>query len=395
MKLAAAALCAALLAAFAVDPAQAGLVDRTISPAKVELGDGWTATLGGDLNLTGYTAAQQGGVDRTGVTASIFVSPRIEKLFANGWRVGVRAKLNAYHDVLSGDNYGNDVFQKAYLFVATPYGRFELGQQDGAAYKMAMTGPVVAEDVALDDSDIVFFRDPVTNDALAESFEVMSGVFTTANAAKISYYSPRLLGIRIGASYTPHLAKDVIPFISAGPHVANRQDNLFESAINYTGYFGRTSLGLYAGLATGHNAQRTAGHDDVFDWAMGGEVDYDFGDATLAFGGAYRQSNGYTLNPGEAFTHGTTRVVHASTKLTAGSWLFGLEYSHGAADAVAAMPKRNITGYEASIAYVINSNLQLTGGWQHQRFTRSTGTFYNGRRGVSMNAGFLYLRFHV
>lgn len=395
MKAATAVVSAALLAGLATAPAHAGLSDWDISPAKIELGNGWTATLGGEANLTGYTARQQGGIDTTDATASIYLDPGIEKLFANGWRVGVHTTLNAYHDTLSGDNYGNDFFQKVYLFVATPYGRLELGQQDGAAYKMAVTGPLVASEAAIDDANIGFFRDPSTGGAMTGLFNVRTGVFTTFNAAKISYYSPRLFGIQIGASYTPHLVKDVIPFISSGPHVADRQDNLFEGAVNYTGYFGRISLGLYAGLAVGHNAQRTASHDDVHDWATGGEIDYDLGDATLAVGGAYHQSNGYTFDPGSAFNHGSTHAVHASTQLTAGSWLFGFEYSQGVADAVAAMPKLDITGYEANVAYVINSNLQLTASWQHQRFARSTGTFYNGLPHVGMDAGFLYLQFHV
>lgn len=395
MRSATALLCVAVCAGFAVAPARASLSDWNISPLNLELGDGWTAALGGEANLTGYTAHQQGGIDRDGATASVFFDPRVEKLFDNGWRVGVKATLNAYHDTLSGDNYGNDFFQKAYLFVQTPYGRVELGQQDGAAYKMAMTGPLVASEAAIDDANIGFFRDPTTGGAMNGLSNVRTGVFATYNAAKLSYYSPRLFGIQVGLSYTPHLAKDVIPFVSPGPHVADRQDNLFEGAVNYTGNFGRTSLGAYAGFAAGHNAQQSAGHDDVFDWAMGGEVDYDFGDATLAVGGAYHESNGYTFDPGSAFNRGTTHAVHASTQLTAGAWLFGLEYSQGVADAVAAMPKLEITGTEASVGYVINSNLQLTGGWQHQRFTRSTGVFYNGRPEASMDAGFLYLQFHV
>ncbi|MDE3117350.1 MAG: porin, partial [Pseudomonadota bacterium] len=296
---------------------------------------------------------------------------------------------------LSGDNYGNDVFQKAYLFAATPYGRVEIGQQDGAAYKMAMTGPLVADAIAIDDANITFFRDPTTGEAFTNVFAVRSGVFATANDAKLSYYTPRLLGVQLGVSYTPHMVKDGLPFISAGPHIADRQDNLIDAAVNYTGFFGRTSLGLYAGLSAGHNAARTPGHDDLFDWALGGELDYDLGDAALALGGAYHQSNGYTLDPSAAFAHGTTHVVHASTKLTVGSWLFGLEYSTGTADAEAALPKLYTDGYEASVGYAINANLQLTGGWQHLRFTRDSGVFYNGLPRANMDAGFLYLRFHV
>lgn len=378
-----------------VGPAAAsGLTDWDLKPATTDLG-GWTASLGGTANLIGYSASQDAGAGRTGGTASLFFDPEVSRLFENGWRVGLKGVINAYHDQLSNDNYGNDVFQKAYLFVATPYGRVEIGQQDGAAYKMAMTGPLVADAIAIDDANITFFRDPTTGEAFSNVFAVRSGVFATANDAKISYYTPRLLGVQLGISYTPHMVKDGLPFISAGPHVADRQDNLIDAAVNYTGFFGRTSLGLYAGLSAGHNVARTAGHDDLFDWALGGELDYDLGEATLALGGAYHRSNGYTLDPMQAFAHGTTHVAHASTKLSMGSWLFGLEYSTGTADAEAALPKLDTTGYEASVGYRINSNLQLTGGWQHLRFSRDSGVFYNGLPHVSMDAGFLYLRFHV
>ncbi|MDE3114078.1 MAG: porin [Pseudomonadota bacterium] len=384
---------AALLLAAA--PASAtGFADWDLKPASVDVG-GWTASLGGSANLTGYSASQDAGAGRTGGTASLFFDPEVSRLFENGWRVGLKGTINAYHDQLSGDNYGNDVFQKAYLFVATPYGRVEIGQQDGAAYKMAMTGPLVADAPAIDDANITFFRDPSTGKAFTNVFAVRSGVFATANDAKLSYYTPRLLGVQLGVSYTPHMVKDGLPFISAGPHVADRQDNLIDAAVNYTGFFGHTSLGLYAGLSAGHNAARTAGHDDLLGWALGGELDYDLGEATLALGGAYHQSNGYTLDPMQAFASGTTRVVHASTKLTMGSWLAGLEYSTGSADAEVALPKLDTTGYEASVGYALNSNLQLTAGWQHLRFTRDSGVFYNGLPHTSMDAGLLYLNFHV
>ncbi len=75
-----------------------------------------------------------------------------------------------------------------------------------------------------------------------------TGVFASRNFAKISYYSPRWFGIQVGASYTPHMAKDGLPFVSAGPHVANRQDNILEGAANYEGHFGALSLDAYAGL---------------------------------------------------------------------------------------------------------------------------------------------------
>ncbi len=40
------------------------------------------------------------------------------------------------------------------------------------------------------------------------------------------------------------------------------------------------------------------GHGDLYDGAIGGEADYDFGEVTLALGGAYHQSNGYRFESG-------------------------------------------------------------------------------------------------
>jgi hypothetical protein len=388
-------LAAALLACTATRPALAQDADEGLAPYKLDIGDGWQASLGGDLNLTAYGASQPNTDARSGGTASLFAYPKVEKLFANGWRVGFSSALNLYHDWLSGDNYGNDFFEKAYVFLETPYGRAEIGQADGAAYGMAVTGPVVADAIAIDDANIVFFKDPASGAVLTNLFNVRTGVFTTANAAKISYYSPRLFGIQIGASFTPELVKQVVPFAFHAPSDPDRQENIVEGAINYTGYFGNNSVGAYAGIAAGHNAERTAGHDDAFDWALGSEIDHDFGNVVWAVGGAFRQSNGYTFDPDQSFRTGTTHAVHATTRLTMGKWIAGFEYSEGIADAEAAMPRLDLSGYEISGAYTINDNMQLTVGYQHQRFTRRSGVFYDGRGALDLDAGFLYLQFHV
>ena len=72
-----------------------------------------------------------------------------------------------------------------------------------------------------------------------------------------------------------------------------------------------------------------------------------------------------------------------------------MERSRPHADAEATLPRLDISGYEVSAAYRISANLQLTAGWQHQRFTRGSGTFYNGARALDLDAGFVYLRVHI
>jgi len=374
-------------------PARADIEDWNFSPAHADL-DGWLGLLGGEAGAALYGSRQPGGFGRLGLTGAAQLNGRIEKIFDNGWTLALHGNFEVWHDRLSGDNYGKDVFQKLYVSLLMKYGRIELGQQDGAAYKLAQTGPLVAEAPALDDADMSFFKTP-DGEAFTDFFDVRTGVFATRNFAKISYYSPRIFGIAVGASYTPHMAKDVLPFVSAGEHVANRQENFLEGAASYEHHFGALGVTAYAGLAIANNAERTQGHGNLYDGAIGGQADYDLGDMTLALGGAYHQSNGYRFDPGDAFARGQTHAVHLSSTLTDGSWIFGLEYSDGVAGREGTNPRLDAKGYEAAVGYEVNSNLQVTAGLQQLDDKRSSGVFYNGKEHIRMNAAFLYFYFHV
>ncbi len=375
-------------------PAQAQL--SGLSPLKLDLGQDWTAHLGGDVNLTGFSASQSQAPWRSQPTASIFADARIDKLFANEWRVGVVTKLNLYHDRYSGDNYGNRFFAKAYGFVRTPYGELEVGRQDGAAYTMAITGPLIAPQVALDDANISFFVAPGTLTNLSRVFALRSAVFSTSNGSKLSYFSPRLLGLQLGVSFTPSLARGPVSVLGAVPAGSGRQSDLVDAALNYTGYFGRTSLGLYAGVVHGQLAHALPGHSDLVDWGIGGELDYAFSDSlTGALGGAYRQSNTYAFDPFAAAKTGQSDILHGSATLVFKSYKFGVEYSDGTAGAALGLPHLHLAGYELSTAYVVNRNLQLTLGFQHERFASTGALLSAGTSSQGLNAVFLFARLHV
>jgi hypothetical protein len=387
-------LAAAFLAASTAQAAASDLTDWNITPASVSLGD-WTATLGGSASGAGFWANQDGVKDRTGVTASALLNPAIARTFANGWEFDIHAVFLPYFDQLSGDNYGNRFFEKGYVSLQTQYGRLEVGQQDGAAYSNSVTGPKVDDPAAIDDANVTFFRDPTTGQAFTNIFPVRTGVFASENFGKFSYYSPTLFGIQLGVSYTPYEARNGLPFAGKGPQVPDRQTNLMEAGATYNGDFGATSVQLYSGVAIGHDAARTLYHDDLLDWGLGGEIDYDLGEVKLAFGGGYRQSNGYTFDIDEAFRAGDTHSIRLSGTATTGPWILGLEYSDALAAHEPGLSSLHQIGYEPSLGYVVNTNLQLTLGWQHLRFTRDSGAFYNGQPDVAMQAVFLHALFHV
>ncbi|HSZ73289.1 MAG TPA: porin, partial [Rhizomicrobium sp.] len=297
---------------------------------------------------------------------------------------------------LSGLRYGGDVFEKTFATIQTGLGRIEIGQADGAGYTMAVAGPKVDPDTSIDDADMNFFRDPITGRAVIDLFPLKSEVDSSSNYAKLSYFTPRLFGIQIGVSYTPSQGKDVLPFVNDGPDVPDRQKRIWETAISYSDTLGEATFKTSAALSMAHDGDRMPGHQGLTDWALGASVDYPIDDdVKLSLGGAYRQTNAYAFDIDEPLAAGSTKATHVSTEVSDGSWLGGFEYSTGTADGSFGAPELGVSGYETTIGYRINANLQLSGGWQRLDYRRDSGAFYNGSDRLSMDAEFLHLKFHV
>jgi hypothetical protein len=391
-------LAGAALVLLGANAQAADWADWSVSPYTGDVADNVAFSLRGSANGSVFDANQPNavGLDKTGATGSASVSAGLQRDYDSGLSLSLKTVLEVAHDELSGDNYGSKFFQKVYGTVQTGLGRVEIGQTDGAAYALAVTGPVVEGDISIDNTNASFFRDPSTGQAFINVFALNSAAETSLNYAKISYYTPRLLGVQLGASFTPSEGKDVLPFVDSGPHVPDRQKSIWEAALSYNNSFGPVSLGLSAGFLVGHNAAKTAGHKGLTDWSLGGEVDYDVSDdVKLAVGGAYRQSNAYTFDINSVFSSGGTTSSHLSTTLTKGPWIVGAEIGDGTAEGRLGAPTIGVRGYEASVGYVLNTNLQLSAGWERFHYDRSSGNFYNGAPVADMDAGFVHLLFNI
>jgi outer membrane protein OmpU len=332
------------------------------------------------------------GYEKTGASSDVQANIQAQHIFDNGMIVGARGNFLLYHDAQSHDQYGNDTVEKIYLFVQTGFGRVELGQQDGAAYTLGLVGPITNEQVTLENRNISLFRDPMTGADFGKLFKSVTTVQSTSNFTKINYVSPRLLGIQIGASFTPKPVRTPLPFTGNLPDGPNQQQNLWEVAASYTGYFSSLAVGLSAGLAQGSVRNRNAAGDDLSDWALGAQLAYPVGTVKLSLGGAYRDSNAYLLGLDQVLVHGGTHASHLSATAEWGSWIAGGEYSFAKAKGPV---DYDITGYQLSAGYKFNDNLQLTGGWQWHDYSRNAGVFYNGLPSISMNAGFLLLSYEL
>jgi hypothetical protein len=384
---------AAVLAMLA--PAQASAAswdDWNLSPLSGTIGE-LNYSIGGQAYGSAYAADQPSaaGLDKTGVTGAASLNARVQRDYDSGLSLALKGTFEIYHDQLSGDNYGSDFVQKIYGTVQTGLGRVDVGMADGAAYALSITGPTINPEVTIDNSNATFFRDPSTRRAFTNVFELNSAVESSLNYAKVSYFTPRLFGVQIAGSFTPSEGKEVIPFLNAGPHLPNRQTNMWEAAINYSNSFGALTLGAYAGFSVGHNDAKTLGHKGLTDWAFGSEVDWNVNDdMKWSFGGAFRQADTYAFDINTAFASGRTQSLHLSTTVTYNSWSAGLEYGNGRTDGFLGAPTLGTHALLIDAAFAVNTNLQLTTGWEQINYGRNSGVFYNGAKTIGMNAVFLH-----
>jgi hypothetical protein len=383
----------ALLALLTAVPADAASWDDwSLSPFSGDLGD-FTYAVGGQAYGSAFSADQPSapGLDTSGVTGAASLNARLQRDYDSGLSLSLKGTFEIYHDQLSGDNYGSRFVQKVYGSAQTGLGRVDVGMADGAAYALSITGPAVNPEVTIDNSNATFFRDPSTGRAFTNVFALNSAVESSLNYAKISYYTPRLLGVQIAASFTPSEGKDVIPFLNSGPHAPNRQTDMWEAAINYSDNFGPLTLGVYGGIILAHDAAKTLGHKGLTDWGVGTQLDWDVNDdVKVSFGGAYRKADTYTFDINNAFASGDTQSLHLSSTITYGSWSAGVEFGNGRSDGFLGAPTLGTHALLVDGAYAVNTNLQLSAGWEKLNYSRTSGTLYNGAPVIGMDAVFLH-----
>jgi hypothetical protein len=389
-----AAACIALTGpAAAVD-----LSDWTVSPFETTIADEINLKIGGTANGSLYTADQPDapGLDQSGATGAAVLAASLQRTYDSGLSIALKSTFQIYHDRLSIDNYGGDFVEKVYGVVQTGLGRVEIGNADGAAYTLAVTGPTVEGDISIDNTNASFFKDPSTGQAFINIFALNSATEASLNYAKISYYSPRLFGLQLGASFTPSEGKEVVPFLNNGPDVPDRQKSIWEAVASYNGNLGPVSMQLSGAWSAGHDDNKTPGHAGLSEWSIGAQADYPLSDdVKLSLGGAYRRSNAYTFDINNVFGSGETISNHLSATITTGPWIVGAELGEGTADGRLGSPDLSVHGASATIGYVLNSNLQLNLGWEHFTYKRDIGAFYDGTQSVSMDAAFLHLQFQI
>ncbi|MBA4044654.1 MAG: hypothetical protein C0471_09585 [Erythrobacter sp.] len=213
---------------------------------------------GFDIRLTGGAAAQGAVFDDDDPTTE---SPDAQ--------IDLFARLNAQWTSPGGIIIGANVEQNSrrrasevleageiYGFVASDYGRVEVGLQDGPADTLAFAAPLVA----LGQVRGEFSRYAGTQ-ALLRALD-------TQDAFKVIYLSPPVEGLRGGVSWSPKVRRNATAVDSRERIEVN---NAFEFGLQYQQPVGDWILGASAGYATGE-ADPITTRADLNSWSIGAEA---------------------------------------------------------------------------------------------------------------------------
>lgn len=247
-------------------------------------------------------------------------------------------------------------FETGYVYVEGGYGELRAGLDDGIAARFFEGAPTLLRHAALVNPSL-----DLTGRTIARTDHDLTGP-----SLKVSYASPRILGVRAGASLTPAanaggLDRDPV----RGPGGAPRPDieNAIEVGLNVSRRLARSGVRLRAGAAWSQaDAARAAlpgVYDTVETWSAGGSAEF----SSFALGASYLASNnGFTLGNGDY------AALSAALRLTLGRIDAGFELAN-AEDAGIGAESESLG---VSLGRNFGEQIRVVAGWQ-RRNTRYTG----------------------
>lgn len=312
--------------------------------------DPLTVTVSGSV-VTGFYFVDMdtvGGVDADDTKVAV-VARNVDIVASgtldNGLVAGAALKVQLGDDEGNALNTGDDAtFSEVYTFLEGGFGRLELGATDGAAFKMHYSSPWFVPGNGVDSPNIYNMNNGgVTFSSRTSTFSLLA-----EDDNKISYFTPRLAGFQLGASFTPDVGANDPVANGFGLSATNSAvEDVFEVALNYAGEFGGVSLGADVFYVTGE-APGAGATGDPTEQGVG--LSLGWGGFTL--GGAYTQVEDIA-----ARTQATVLTGNESD-----TWTVGLAYGSGPWTVGAAYLESE-TENTAGVNVGENSFLQVGGGY--------------------------------
>ena len=194
-------------------------------------------------------------------------------------------------------------------------------------------------------------------------------VSLSGDMEKVTYFTPRLAGFQLGASYTPEMCEERNPGSGVGTCTgsyfgfpseqdAGQQSEVVEVGVNYVNKFGGVDVAVSGSWGEAELEVPAAGATDREEWSVGAQ----FGFAGFTLGGAYRDDNNGTN------TANSDRIdYNLGLRYATGPWGVGIQYAHMENGAGAA-GDNEVDAFEVGGSYALGPGIVLNGGaqfWQH------------------------------
>jgi hypothetical protein len=281
----------------------------------------------------------------------------------NGIQFGVQVQLEA-------ETCGDQI-DESYMWVSGNFGRINIGSENSAAYLMHYAAPAPSHWAH-------GLNSPNHSHAAAgggTNFLHTNPVSLSSDAEKITYFTPRLAGFQLGASYTPERCEESTGGSVGGgaglcggtyaglPSERNsgQQSEIVELGANYVNKFGGVDVAVSGSWGEANAESNAAGGPvagvkDREEWSIGGQ----FGFAGFTLGGAYRDDN-----RGLSTANSDRQDYNLGLRYATGPWGVGIEWAHADIEDAGATGKNQTDAFEVGGSYALGPGILLNGGIQY------------------------------
>ncbi len=278
----------------------------------------------------------------------------------NGIEVGVQVQLEA--------ETCTDQIDESFIYFEGGFGRINIGQENSGPYLQHRGVSSVAD--GLNSPNFRFYAAPTG-----------AGVTTTAtppnqtsDSEKITYFTPRLFGVQLAASYTPDRCEERSQSTGAGScggsysgfqseENTGQQSEVIEIGANYIQKFNDFSVALSASYGEAdREGPDTTTSDDLEEYSFGGELGY----AGFTLGAAYRNNNNGLDDDGDRDDYAV------SLKYTTGPWGASVMYVMTEQE-VSGGDEDEFSGFEIAGSYNLGPGITLAGGVQFVEIEDAAG----------------------
>jgi hypothetical protein len=270
----------------------------------------------------------------------------------NGIQFGVQVQLEA--------EVCGDQIDESFMWASGSWGRINVGSENSAAYLMHYNAPAP--------SHWAHGLSSPNFSTAAEGTNAVGGYphsnpNITSDSEKITYFTPRMAGFQLGASYTPENCEEgACGGTYAGFATDNNsstQSEVVELGVNYVGKLGGANVAVSGswGEADVEGTATTA--EDRREWTVGARVSM----SGFTVGGAYRDDDQGASNTNA--TAGDRTDWNIGVRYATGPWGVGIQFAHVDIDAGLAGGDDELDAWEIGGSYNLGPGIVLNGGVQH------------------------------